>query len=135
MSKHEISKNKTHIFTPNALEPFGTYSQAVKVGDLLFVSGQLPIKKGDTDVVSDDPVEQLYQCFDNLKNICKAANSSLSQAVKINIYYTDIEVSNNLNTVMEDLFTEPYPARIRVQVAGLSKNAKVEIDGVFTCHN
>ena len=79
------------------------------------------------------PKTQLKQCFQNIKSICEAANFTLGDAVKINVYYTDLAVSENLNEVMEGFFNAPYPARIRVKVAGLSLNAKVEIDGVFSC--
>lgn len=126
---------KKPILTNKAPTPFGTYSQAIKCNDLLFVSGQLPIKEGCTEIISDDVVEQTSQCFKNIQNICNAAGSNLNDAVKINVYYTDIAASENLNQVMEEFFHEPYPARIRVKVAGLSKNAKVEIDGIFLCKN
>ncbi len=123
------------ILTTRAPKPFGSYSQAIKFAELLFISGQLPIKEGTQEIISEDPIEQLYQCFENIKNICEAAGTDMNQALKINVYYTDSDVSDNLNNVMENLFTEPYPARIRIRVAGLSKNAKVEIDGVFICPN
>ena len=121
------------IETKNAPLPFGTYSQAVRTGDLLFVSGQLQIRPNEKTIISDDPKTQLKQCFQNIKSICEAANFTLGDAVKINVYYTDLAVSENLNEVMEGFFNAPYPARIRVKVAGLSLNAKVEIDGVFSC--
>lgn len=77
----------------------------------------------------------MKQCFENLKNVCLAANTCLDSAVKINVYYTDFAVSDILDEVMKEFFRAPYPARIRVKVAGLSKNALVEIDGVFICQN
>lgn len=126
---------KIEIKSDKAPQPFGAYSQAIKSGNLLFVSGQLPIKIGETNLVSQDPKEQLIQCFENIKNICEAAQSSLNDAVKLNVYYTDQTISDISNEVMEGLFSKPYPARIRVRVAALSRNAKVEIDGVFLCQN
>lgn len=111
----------------------GTYSPAVKANGFLFVSGQLPVSPSTNELISEDPASQIKQCFDNLKSICESAGVKLENAVKINVYYTEIAVSENLNAVMEQYFSAPYPARIRVKVAGLSKNAKVEIDGVFLC--
>ncbi len=126
---------RTIIKTEKAPTPAGTYSQAVKASGLLFVAGQLPVKPGVEGLVSEDPVMQLKQCFENIQNICLEAGTSLDNAVKINVYYTELAVSDAINGVMEELFHAPYPARIRVKVAGLSRNAKVEIDGVFTCPN
>ena len=130
-----MNNQKEYITTHKAPQPFGTYSQAVKCGGLLFVSGQLPIAVNGTEVISDDPIIQIKQCFENLKTICEEVGSSLNDAVKINVYYTDMAVTDNLNAVMEVFFEPPYPARIRVKVAGLSKNAKVEIDGIFACRS
>ncbi len=130
-----MKNQKMHITTQKAPQPFGTYSQAVKCENLLFVSGQLPIATNDTKIISDDPIAQIRQCFENLKAICEEAGASLNDAVKINVYYTEIVVSDKLNDVMNEFFEAPYPARIRVKVAGLSKEAKVEIDGVFACTN
>lgn len=126
---------KIEIKTDQAPLPFGTYSQAVRVGNLLFVSGQLPMKAGEMNLISENPKEQLLQCFENIKNICLKAGANLNDAVKINVYYTNQAISDILNEVMEDLFSKPYPARVRIKVAGLSRNAKVEIDGVFLCQN
>jgi reactive intermediate/imine deaminase len=123
------------ISSENAPKPLGTYSQAVKANGFLFVSGQLPISPDTGEIVSQDPIKQTKQCFDNLKVLCDESGSSLSMAVKIQVYYTDLEISESINAVMEEYFSPPYPARIRVKVAGLSKNAKVEIDGIFLCPN
>lgn len=123
------------IKTEKSPLPFGLYSQAIQTGNLLFVSGQLPIEPGKTEIIGDLPEAQLRQCFENIKNICLEANTCLDNAIKINVYYTDFSVSNILDAVMKDFFQAPYPARIRVKVAGLSKNAMVEIDGVFICQN
>lgn len=111
----------------------GTYSHAVKANGFLFVSGQLPISPDTNELISEDPISQIKQCFDNIKAICESAGIRLQNALKINVYYTDMAVSENINAVMEQYFSAPYPARIRVKVAGLSRNAKVEIDGVFLC--
>ena len=126
--------NKTIIKTDKAPLPSGTYSQAIKAGELLFVSGQLPIDPSTGEIISDEATAQLRQCFKNIQHICEEAGTSLDNAVKINIYYTDPNVSDVINSVMAELFQEPYPARIRLKVAGLSKNAKVEMDGIFVCH-
>lgn len=123
------------IKTEKSPLPFGLYSQAIQTGNLLFISGQLPIEPNKTEIVGGSPEAQLRQCFENIKNICLAANTDLNNAIKINVYYTDITVSNILDDIMREFFQPPYPARIRVKVAGLSKNAMVEIDGVFICQN
>ena len=122
-----------HVFSNNSPQPMGTYSHAVKANGFLFVSGQLPVSPNTNELVSEDHIAQIKQCFDNIKSICESAGTKMENAVKINVYYTDIAVSDNINNVMEQYFSAPYPARIRVKVAGLSKNAKVEIDGVFLC--
>lgn len=122
-----------HIFSNKAPKPFGTYSHATKANGLMFISGQLPISPETNELISDNSIDQIQQCFENIKTICDDAGVSLQNALKINVYYTDFEVSENLNAVMKKYFNEPYPARIRVKVVGLSKNAKVEIDGVFLC--
>lgn len=122
-----------HIFSETAPKPMGTYSHAIKANGFLFISGQLPISPGTNELVSEDPIAQIKQCFDNVKTICESAGTKLQNALKINVYYTDADVSENINAVMEQYFSAPYPARIRVKVAGLSRNAKVEIDGVFLC--
>ena len=122
-----------HILLQNTPKPSGTYSHAVKYNGMLFVSGQLPTDPQTLQIVSNDTSEQIRQCFKNIEQICLGSGTSLDLAIKINVYYTDITVSNCINAVMEEFFKEPYPARIRLQVAGLSKGAKVEIDGIFAC--
>ena len=124
---------KEVVKTNKASKPIGIYSQAIKVGELLFVFAQLPLQADATEIVSDDAVEQIYQCFENLKNICEAAGSSLNQAVKINVYYSDSKVADNINWIMEKLFTEPYPARVMTKVNGFTKGARVAIEGIFLC--
>ena len=128
MAKEAIQTNK-------APKPIGIYSQAIKAGELLFVSAQLPLQPNATEIISNDPVEQIYQCFENLKNISEAAGSSLNQAVKINVYCADSKVANNINLVMEELFVEPYPARGVVKGDGFAKGARVAIEGIFSCVN
>ena len=122
---------KKIIVTDKAPLPFGLYSQAVIAGDFLYISGQLPVDPKTSELVSNDPRDQIKQCLLNLKNICEASGFNLNQAVKINVYYTDLAVTNALDSIMKEYFTEPYAARIRVKVAGLSRNALVEMDGVF----
>jgi reactive intermediate/imine deaminase len=123
----------THISSSDAPQPTGTYSQAVKANEFLFVSGQLPISPATNELVSEDPIAQIKQCFENIKAICKSGGAKLENAIKIDVYYADVTVSENINSVMSQYFSAPYPARIRVKVAALSKNSKVEIDGVFLC--
>ncbi len=122
-----------YIYSEKAPKPMGTYSQAVMANGFLFVSGQLPFSLDTSELISEDPASQIRQCFENIKAICESGGAKIEHALKINVYYTDIGVSECLNDIMGEYFAPPYPARIRVKVAGLSRNAKVEIDGVFLC--
>ena len=124
-------KNKIITKTDKAPLPFGLYSQAVRAGDFLYISGQLPVDTKTGELISHNPHDQIKQCLLNLKAICEASGFNMDQAVKINVYYTDLAVSEALDSVMKDYFKPPYAARIRVKVAGLSRNALVEMDGVF----
>lgn len=118
------------IETNDAPSAIGTYSQAVRTGDLLFVSGQIGMSPDTGELVSTEFKAQSAQAFNNLAAIIEAAGGVLAQAVKINISVVDIQQFAIFNEVMATFFAEPYPARAVVEVAGLPKGALVEIEAV-----
>lgn len=122
--------SKKIISTDNAPAAIGTYSQAVQTGNLVFISGQIPLdpKTGD---MPDDFAEQAHQVFKNLSAVCDAAGGSLDGLVKVNVFVTDLGKFTTLNEVMGSYFTEPYPARAAVEVSALPKGCQVEIEGVL----
>lgn len=117
------------IHTDQAPAAIGPYSQAVRAGDLLFVSGQIPLNPRTMTLVEDFRA-QVSQVFDNLAAICQAAGSDLSDIVKLNIYLTDLSHFATLNEIMSQRFSEPYPARAAVEVSALPKGAAVEMEAV-----
>ena len=118
---------KSIISTSNAPEAIGTYSQAVKHGDCLYVSGQIPLDPKTMIFVSDDIDDQIHQVFKNLRAICEAADTSLNQIIKLNIFLTDLSCFPMVNQIMAEYFELPYPARAAVGVKELPKGALVEI--------
>lgn len=121
---------KTIIQTDQAPAAIGTYSQAVKAGHLLFVSGQIPLVPDSMELVSESFSEQATQCFKNLKAICEAAGSSLDNIVKLNISMTDLSNFATVNEVMAEFFQAPYPARAAVGVSSLPKAVQIEIEAI-----
>ena len=123
--------NKKIISTDKAPAAIGAYSQAVKVENVVYISGQIPLDPDTKAIVSDDFVEQSHQVFSNLSAVAVASGGSLSDAVKLTVYLTDLGDFPQLNEVMAKYLDEPFPARATVQVAGLPLGAKVEIDAVL----
>ena len=123
--------SKTIIQTDNAPKAIGTYSQAVKTGDTVYLSGQIALDPATMEIVSDDFEEQTVRVFENLKAVAEASGGSFADVVKLNIFLTDLGNFALLNEIMGKYFSEPYPARAAVQVAALPKDVKVEIDGVM----
>lgn len=119
------------IQTDQAPAAIGTYSQAVKAGDTVYLSGQIPLVPETMEVVSDDFTEQTHQVFKNLSAVCKAAGGSLDQLVKVNIYLTDLANFAAVNAVMSEYFAQPYPARAAVGVKQLPRDVAIEIEGVL----
>ena len=121
------------IQTESAPATIGTYSQGVKVtqGSMTFISGQIPLVPETMTMVSDSFVEQTHQVFKNLASVADASGGSLSDCVKLTIYLTDLNEFANLNTVMAEYFSEPYPARAAVEVSALPKGAQVEVDAIM----
>jgi reactive intermediate/imine deaminase len=129
----ERKMTRTIIQTESAPAAIGTYSQAVQTsqGNMTFISGQIPLVPETMTLVSDAFIEQTHQVFKNLAAVAQAAGGSLSDCVKLTIYLTDLNEFANLNTVMAEYFSEPYPARAAVEVSALPKGAQVEVDAIM----
>ncbi len=121
------------IHTDNAPAAIGTYSQAVRHADLLFISGQIPLDPVTGALVGGDIAVQVRQVFANLAAVAEAAGTSLVEALKFTVYLTDLGDFATVNAVMEELLEAPYPARAAVQVAALPKGARVEVDAIVAC--
>jgi reactive intermediate/imine deaminase len=119
------------ISTDNAPAAIGTYNQAIKVGTTVYLSGQIPLVPETMEVISEDFVEQAEQVFKNLTAVCEEAGGTLANAVKLNIYLTDLGQFANVNEIMAKYVAKPLPARAAVQVAPLPKAVQIEIDGVL----
>lgn len=122
---------KSIIQTDDAPAAIGTYSQAVKSGSTVYLSGQIPLVPSTMEMVSDDFAEQAVQVFENLKAVCKAADGDTSDLVKINIFLLDLSHFATVNEIMARYFKQPYPARAAVGVSQLPRGAQIEIDGVM----
>ena len=119
------------IRTDRAPEAIGTYSQAVKVGTTVYLSGQIPLVPESMELVDGDIREQIRRVFDNLEAVAQAAGGGLADLVKLNVFLTDLAHFPEVNAVMADYFEEPYPARAAVGVAALPRGAMVEMDAVM----
>lgn len=124
MSKHAIHSE-------NAPAAIGTYSQAIRTGDLVFLSGQIPLDAATMEVVEGDFEARARQVFENLKAVAVAAGGDLDQVVKLTIFLTDLGNFATVNSVMEDYFEKPFPARAAVGVASLPKGVDVEADAIL----
>ncbi|MCP5147406.1 MAG: RidA family protein [Pseudomonadales bacterium] len=123
--------NRAVISTPGAPEAIGPYSQAIKVGNTVWLSGQIPLVPGTMELVTGDIRDQATQVFRNLAAVARAAGGSLDQAVKINISLTNLEYFGAVNEVMASFLSEPYPARACVQVAALPKGVDIEVEAIL----
>ena len=119
------------VHSNTAPAAIGPYSQAIKAGPLVFLSGQIPLDPQSMEIISDDVVEQTHQVFKNLIAVAEAAGGSLSNAAKLTIYVTDLGDFAVINQIMAEYFSKPYPARATIQVSALPKGARVEIDAVL----
>ncbi len=125
--------SRTAIQTDTAPAAIGTYSQAIQTGELIFISGQIPLDPATGELVGSDNVErQIRQVFENLKAVATASGSSLADAVKITVYLTDLAHFSSVNEIMAEYFTQPYPARAALGVASLPRGASVEADAILT---
>jgi len=119
------------IHTDKAPQAIGTYSQAVKTGNTVYLSGQIPLIPETMELVNGDMEVQIRRVFDNLTAVCEAAGGSLADIAKLNIFLTDLGHFPLVNEVMASYFTQPYPARAAIGVASLPKGSEVEMDGVM----
>ncbi len=134
-STHRTSKEKTTmtkqiISTPNAPQAIGTYSQAVKIGNTVYLSGQIGLDPATMQMVEGIDA-QIHRVFQNLKAVAESSGGSMTDVVKINIYLTDLANFAKVNEIMAQYFTQPYPARAAVGVKELPRGALVEADGVL----
>lgn len=119
------------IQTDNAPKAIGTYSQAVKVGTTVYLSGQIPLVPETMELIGGDMEAQIRRVFDNLQAVAQAAGGNLQGIAKLNIFLTDLRHFALVNQVMAEYFQQPYPARAAIGVASLPKGAAVEMDGVL----
>jgi len=122
---------KIIVSTDKAPAAIGTYSQAVKVGQTVYLSGQIPLDPATMTLVDSDMSAQINQVFENLREVCVAAGGDLNDLAKLNIYLTDLSHFALVNEIMAQYFEQPYPARAAVGVAQLPKGAAVEMDGIL----
>lgn len=122
---------KTIINTDKAPQAIGTYSQAVKVNNTVYLSGQIPLVPATMEMVGGDIEAQIRRVFDNLTAVCEAAGGTLQDIAKLNIFLTDLSNFATVNLVMAEYFEQPYPARAAIGVSQLPKDAEVEMDGIL----
>lgn len=123
--------SKEALHTDNAPAAIGTYSQAVRAGNLVFLSGQIPLSPATMEVVEGDFEARARQVFENLKAVAEEAGGTLDNAVKLTIFLTDLGNFATVNSVMQEYFSEPFPARAAVGVASLPKGVDVEADAIL----
>ncbi len=123
--------SKTAIHTDAAPAAIGSYSQAIRDGKLVFLSGQIPLDPATMEIVDGDFETRARRVFDNLSAVAKAAGGSLDQIVKLTVYLTDLDNFAAVNAVMADYFEKPYPARAALGVAALPKGADVEAEAIL----
>lgn len=119
------------IHTDAAPAAIGPYSQAVKTGNTVYISGQIPLDPATMELVSDDVSAQARQVFKNLIAVCDAAGGSLGKIVRVGIYLTDLSRFAEVNAVMAEFFAAPYPARSTIEVSALPRGARVEVDAIM----
>ena len=123
------------IHTDQAPAAIGTYSQAIKIGDTVYLSGQIPLDPITLQLVDGDMAAHIRRVFDNLAAVARAAGGSLGDTVKLNVFLTDLSHFALVNQVMAEYFQEPYPARAAIGVAALPRGAQVEMDAVLALEN
>ena len=122
---------RTIIHTDKAPPAIGTYSQAVRAGDTVYLSGQIPLDPATKELVAGDIEAEIRRVFENLEALARAAGGTLAQAVKVNIYLTDLAHFAKVNEIMAQYFPQPYPARAEVGVAQLPRGARVEAECIL----
>ncbi|MBL4764643.1 MAG: RidA family protein [Colwellia sp.] len=126
---------KSIISTDQAPSAIGTYSQAVKVNNTVYLSGQIPLIPATMEVVAGGFAEQTEQVFKNLAAVCEAAGGSINDMVKVNIFMVDLSNFATVNEIMAKYFQQPYPARAAIQISKLPKDVEIEIDGIMELPN
>lgn len=124
--------NKEPVQTTDAPAAIGPYSQAIKSGSLIFLSGQIPLDPGTMELAGAGIEEQTQQVFRNLRAVATAAGGSLNDIVKLTIFLTDLNEFATVNSIMAEHFSEPYPARATIEVSALPKGAIVEIEATMS---
>ena len=119
------------IHSDNAPAAIGTYSQAVRVGETVYLSGQIPLDPATMELVDGDFATSAHQVFKNLRAVCEAAGGSLADIAKLNLFLTDLSHFATVNEVMAEYFADPYPARAAIGVTELPKGAVIEADAVM----
>lgn len=122
---------KIIIETNKAPQAIGTYSQAVKINDTVYLSGQIPLVPETMEIAEGDISDHIRQVFDNLKAVAEAAEGNLFDIVKLNVFLTDLSNFPIVNEIMSEYFTQPYPARAAVGVAALPKGVGIEMDAIM----
>jgi reactive intermediate/imine deaminase len=122
---------KEIIATDKAPQAIGTYSQAVKVGNTVYLSGQIPLNPVTMTLVDGEIDQQIRRVFENLKAVAEAANGNFNDVVKLNVFLTDLGHFYRVNEIMAEYFSEPYPARAAIGVAALPRGANVEMDAIL----
>ena len=123
--------NKSIISTDKAPSAIGTYSQATRHGNTVYISGQIPLDPTDMTMVEGGIDQQIHQVFKNLSAICDASGSDLGGILKMTVYLADFAHFPNVNKIMSEYFAEPYPARAAVEVSALPKGSLVEVDAIL----
>jgi len=123
--------SRTPISTTNAPQAIGTYSQAIRAGNTVYLSGQIPLDPTTGELVEGDMETQVRRVFENLKAVTAAAGGDFSNMAKLNVFLTDLAHFALVNRVMAEYFSPPYPARAAIGVAALPKGAAVEMDGIL----
>jgi reactive intermediate/imine deaminase len=126
-----MTMTKTIIQTDKAPQAIGTYSQAVRAGNTVYLSGQIPLVPATMTIIDGDISAQITQVFENLKAVAEAAGGDLSDIVKLNVFLTDLSHFPIVNEIMGRYFQAPYPARAAIGVAALPKDADVEMDAIM----
>ena len=122
---------KKSIHTENAPAPIGIYSQAIRFGDTVYMSGQIGINPKTGELVSEKFKDQVRQVFENISVVAKAAGGNMNDVLKLTIYMTDLKDFSDLNTVMAEYFEQPYPARSAIEIKALPKKSVVEMEAVM----
>jgi reactive intermediate/imine deaminase len=119
------------IHTPKAPTAIGSYSQAIRAGNTIYLSGQIPLDPETQTLVQGDITTQITRVFENMKMVAEAANSSLDAVVKLTVYLMDLSHITSVNEIMASYFKTPFPARTTIQVAALPKQAQVEVEAIL----